>query len=707
MPQRNPKSKEQTAKVAKAALTNKRVKTPLEDALAQGDGDRTVKLVQWARQQYQQYHSDLTTWRENRRKYAQESQDVFTHREAGVTDPGTHDTPRMVFEFQNKSLNIVAGLAEFAAAQAEQDLFGGEPWFAAVPVGKSDPVLADNIQKHLQWSFRDGRLASKYCSAVTLAACLGEAFTKTTYDIETDRYEGEIDALHVNGQPVMNGDAYVTTDEEAKALTPPPKGKLEWKKLFVERDEVIRHGVETAILHHNDVAFREDAPELDLKYTNFYNLIELSVLEARQRFNLSLEDAVRLGLESNTSHTVPTAANRPDTVDAQNRASGDDQRNVYGDEETERALNMRVRLVEGYVKVDPFGDGIGRRLYIVFTPSSEDWLVYGNYLANLSPKGELPVKCHVWEEVPGKLYGRGFFGKYASVQLHIDDTWNQVGFRNRLHSNPIGAFNPAKLERDDDESDLELRPGDMLRLKGDATLDQVIQFMEIPDMDSRSMELLQIGMQMAQLRSGITSASQGDLSSVPENNTATGIRQLMSRAAVLMKKPVRGLRRSFNGEFSFAVKLHYANFDRTEAFQVGEGENTKILEMTPEMVRNLDIDVRMLLTQEQNQTKLQGAQVATGLLAQYIGTPEFEKPHARPLYVQAMKALEFDQPEEIIREPMVALEDAMASLPPEQQQRLTALLQLEAAAAQPQGPTNPAAPAAPAPQQPATTKTPQ
>jgi hypothetical protein len=178
---------------------------------------------------------------------------------------------------------------------------------------------------------------------------------------------------------------------------------------------------------------------------------------------------------------------------------------------------------------------------------------------------------------------------------------------------------------------------------------------------------------------------------VPEANTATGVRQLMSRAAVILKKPVNNLRRSITVEFSFETKLIYANFDREEAFVFGEGENAELVQVTPEQVQNLDLDVKLLLTQQGNAMKLEGAQAATGMLQQWIAIPEAEKPAARPLFIQAIKALEFDAAEEIIRQPNAKIEDCILILPPEQQARLQQLLALEQQAASPT--TSPQTPA--------------
>jgi len=685
------------ARIASNTLRRKSKLSPLEDALSAEQGKRAVQIVQFAREQWANYKASLSAWRENRRKWEQEAADVFKHRELPEFDE--EGKPR-VFVLKNDSLNVIGALAEFASAQAEQDLFGGEPWFAAVPVGPSDPALADVMQKHLQWLHRDGRLVTTYAQAVTRTTCLGEAFTLTTYEIEMDSFEAEVDALHLNGKPLLVDGALVRTVDEAEAyvaagkLKIPAKATLEWGVAYEKRDEIRSQGTVTSVLQYTNVAFREDAPELLLKHTNFYHEVEMPVLEAMRRYKLSKADALKLAGIAEVRTTVKDEHEEtPAKPDSQHDALDEVQ---YIGTDEERLLNSRVRLIVGYLRIDPFGTGKSSDICIVMTPDDgDDRLWYANYLANLSPDGKLPVECHRWEAVPDRLYGRGFFAKYAHVQKQVDDLWNQIAYRNAMHANPVTGYDPKQLQNEEDETDAKLAPGMTKNLKANAKISDVYQFLAMPDLDDRSMELMNIGIQMVQLRSGITSASQGDMAAVPENNTATGIRQLMSRAAVLLKKPIRGLRRSFSRDFAFNTKLTYANFNRDEAFQWGEGENTELLTLEGDKVKNLDIDVRMLLTQEQNQTKLESAQVAMSAMQQYLAALEPDKASLRPLVLQIIKALEFDQADEIVRQPMLNLESVMQILPPEEQNRVQMLLQSEQMAQTLPAPVNSTPPAIP------------
>ena len=697
---------------AKADLVRKKKKTPLEDALAANGGSHAVRLVQWARKQKGEYDSGLVRWRANRLCWAEEAQDIFTHRATlrqERREQLSHEENASIFDMANDSLNIVAALAEFAAAQAEQDIYGGEPWFAANPVGRTDQKLADDIQRHIQWTFRDGRFVDAQCAGIDQAVTLGESFIKTLYAIDVDEYETVVPCLHANGKPVLDANGqYVTTDEQAAALAPESiKGKLEWKDAYQTKQTVLRQGVEAIPIHFNDISFREDAPELDLRHTNVYVSVEMSVFEAMRRFNLDKEDAIRLARCADTRTVSDAERVRERTVDATvtTTLSGE----PLGEEEAQKLMNTRVRLIEGYIRADAVGSGKEARMCIVFPPHQEDWIVWADYLANISPNAELPIKCDVWEPVPHRLYGRGFFSKYAYLQLGTDNLWNQVNFRNEMHANPMTAVREQNMEIDEDGGPIVIAPGKTIKPKGNNKLADCIEFAILPDADNRSMELLNIGMQIAQLRSGITSASQGDMSAVPENNTATGIRALMSRAAVLLKKPIRRLRRSKGRAFSYAVRLYYANFDREEAFVWGEGENKELVTITPGHVRNLDIDVVMMLTQEQNETKLKGAQVMMQMLTQYSALPEQDKAGAKVGVVQALKALEFQNAEDMVRDPLVSAEAIIPFLPPDQQQLaaqvLALLQQQQQMAAQAASPT-PAAAAPPQEMRPAPTPSP-
>ena len=64
--------------------------------------------------------------------------------------------------------------------------------------------------------------------------------------------------------------------------------------------------------------------------------------------------------------------------------------------------------------------------------------------------------------------------------------------------------------------------------------------------------------QMNQMRSGISSASQGELKGVPESNTATGVNQIISRGAVLVKWPIDQMKKDHNLDPRSRLQLEVA-----------------------------------------------------------------------------------------------------------------------------------------------------
>ena len=114
----------------------------------------------------------------------------------------------------------------------------------------------------------------------------------------------------------------------------------------------------------------------------------------------------------------------------------------------------------------------------------------------------------------------------------------------------------------------------------------------------------------------------------------------------------------------------YANQNRAEVFSWGEGQNAQVLTMTPEEVRDIQVDVNFMMVQAQNQTKLENAQTAIQTLQSYVNLPEFEKGPARELFIQAIQSVDFHDPASIVREPVLSYDQLLAQLPPELAQML-------------------------------------
>ncbi len=678
------------------AITGKAKKTPLESLLTT---DHIVWLAQYCSSKWNALYGANSNWRNKLEKCQQQAEDCFEWRRS----QGNRNVGRKsIFEKQNDSLNLIGAFAEFFTAQAENDLFGSSPWYAAKPVGKNDKKLADQLTAHSQWKIGKSNLGQVYPETIGIVANLGTCFTKQAWKTEMDSYTCIKSVLcdKATKQPILTSnkdyifstDKIIDEDEQAAALaaeqgvempapaTPgrrypekDPKlsldGEYDYLDLREDKTNITYKGVRGYNLDFRDVAFDPMAPSLELQHTDFFHKFKKPLFDVARDYDLDPLARYRL--------YGAFGADKGDVAASTAAAWREEQEADMVNTEHPKSKgleNVNVTLVEGYIRVDPTGQGKATcNAYVVFCPQI-DMVLKCDYLANVTPKGRLPITAHTINRIPGRIVGRGFFEKFDGVQTFCDDLFNRINYHDRKSSEPITGRDKSKLLQEDQEPD-EKALDDDVNLKPDAKMADYLQFAQLPDQNERTVQMLQMMIQMIQLRTGITAAQQGELAGLPENNTATGIRQLMSRAAVLLKSPIQKLKISFGQDIQYVVTLIYANHDAEETFLFGEGENQELVAITPEMVANMDMDIELTMVQSQNQSKLENSDSAIGFLERYIALPEQEKGPARGLFLQALRALEFSDADTIIRMPVMTLEAAIATLPKEMQQEATLILE--------------------------------
>lgn len=671
-------------------ISGKTKKTALESALNE---NRVALLVSHCKRRFDAYHGSLSGWRQKLDKYMKSAEDFFDWRKG---EGGKDGEPETIFDRQNDSINLVGAFAEYFYAQTVQEIFGTEPWFAVAPEGKSDRKLADDMTAHLSWKLAPTNITPAYKETAFLATILGTCFTKKVWHTETDFWEESCQCLHdtTTGEPVntSTGDLIRETDEiteeqvapdefaEVSGVAPAPGIKRYPKKdpatdlsegeyHYAPRREPKSRAVSNVKaynLHYRDIAFDPTAPELTLSNTGFYHRFERGLLDIIQDYNLDSTMAQRLLYEAASGKVESTQ---------QEDHRGESKTSKIADESDDKSLpNVMITLVEGYERLDITGTGKPSCVYVVFIPSME-MMLHCDYLSAVCPEGMLPVRAHTINRVPWRIVGRGYFEKFAETQRQVDTLYNRIVYHDRKCANPITALDKSLLELEEEEENFDYNPDKPLNLKAGADLNKALQFKTLPDMSNRTVVMMNTVIQMVQMRTGITSASQGDVSGVPEANTATGVKQLISRAAVLLKNGVGDLRKSISEDLYYVAALVYANQDEDETFTYGEGDNTSLIELKAADVKGIRINVKILLSQSQNQFKLEHAQAGIGILQSYIALPEAEKAGARPLFIQAMRALEFSDAEAMIRQSVTDLMSGVMLLPVEQQMQAVQIVQ--------------------------------
>jgi len=624
---------------------------------------QTQWLARYATDQWNAHHQALAGWRAKIKKLKRIAESDRSDRK-GAPDRDITKAPKTIFDESNRGLGLVSGFADFAFAQARDDLFGTSPWFAASPEGVADDKLATSITRHAHWKFNQTSLKECFIDALRLATDIGTAFPKLNWRREIEKYETiKKVVLDEGGNPVLKPDgSYLSLSDIPLTpdMPPPPT-----QEMLVEDQATVFDNIEARCIDYQDIAFDPTAPELNLLYTDVFHRFQIGLLDAKHIYNLT-EEQYHAALDLINSDKSGARTPRPHRDEASPTAL----------QNQEEGSNPPILLVEGYMRCNPLGPkGTPIRIHCVFSPVLET-IFSTDYLQNQTPDGILPIYSIPWFKTPNRIIGKGYFERFQDVDDFIDEQFNLTIHRDRLAADPVGGVDIDVLDEDIEEvSEIRNSPGKLWKVKAGRKIEEAFSFVVVPDANQRAVELLNMMTQMAQMRTGITSASQGELDGVAESNTATGVNQIISRGAVLLKWPIDEVKEHLGRPLDGAIKLLYANQNQDETFTWAEGTMPELITLTRESVHGLRLNVSLTMTQAQNQQKLKSGQAAIGIHQQYIGLPEPEKQSARTLYEQTIAALGFHGADQIIRQPITDAAGIAAMLPPELQQAWVAFAQ--------------------------------
>ncbi len=633
--------------------------TPLSRYLNQ---DQTRWLTNHLCERYQTLYGNMGPWREKMAKWERMSEDDFGDRK-DQRDPVNDSSVRDIFMDQNDTLGTIGGFFDFHFAQAKDDIFGTRPWLAATPQGKDDMELADTMTKHAQWKFNQSDLESALIDALKVSTWGGTAFVKTGHrkDIDKIRCVANVAFSVADGKPFFKGvdesgkpalvdsGEYIETAEELATFGISDEQK-EWRQIDVEDVNVNYSNVEAALVDYKNIAFETTAPHLTLRHTDVFVRFKMGLLDVMSKYKIP--ESKRRDLLGAIMGESDEARDHREESDA-NDASNTNEENT----------NPMITLVEGFVRCAPAG-GETIQIHAIFSPNLNAIFRF-DYLANVTPGAILPIFPVRINKIPSRIFGRGYYEKYENPNNAIDRQYNLVTYRNRSNAHVWCAFQPEALADWQEGKNIVLDPNVPLKLAPGKTIADLIQFAAAPDTNARAENLLNSMLQMIQMRSGITSAAQGELKGVPSASTATGTRDIQSRGATLVKCPITEQQTDIQNIVEFSTLLLYANQDIDETFTWAEGRETKLLTIEKDKVLGIRVNVTLTLTQAQNREKLESAMAATDLVIKYIGIPEMEKPAVRPAFIQALSSLGFHNAEDIIRQAALDPAGVLALLPPD------------------------------------------
>ena len=291
------------------------------------------------------------------------------------------------------------------------------------------------------------------------------------------------------------------------------------------------------------------------------------------------------------------------------------------------------------------GIGVLQDICVFYDPETEVVLYY-EYVAKVTPDNKIPYSSISIGKEKNRWWGPSLPEKIGIFQEYVDKQFNSESYRNELAANPIIGVNTQAVE--DEPDDVELYAGKVFELKDQHKMEDFISYTQLPNLDNKTQELIDFVFGMVQLWLGVSNLAQGDYQALAPANTATGVEATLREASKIGRRWMRRIVRGFEDHLTKLVKVALATLDETEDFEYMEGDVSTFGQITPEMVKNLEVDAKVILSQEQSQRAIEKANLAIATQDRYFQYQPEMRGFVRPLMVKILGAMGYENVDELL-----------------------------------------------------------
>lgn len=581
--------------------------------------------------------------------------------------------------------NLVATLSQRITMQMiarSIRFFFGQPddidWFSTQAVGEEDELRAEKIRKHSRWKVDQCGVKNQFIEALEYSFIRGEAIVKPTHQERFQIYKRKSKVLVKDlgtGEPILDahGDYIVEGDlfvDQMQAVPPDPAtantfvpgpdagqaatqgaqppvidmqpvqpqmvptgtkvlkrdGVTPLPEIPVYQEQVITRqlvtfeGPEAPVVYFEDFLCPESATDIQTAdlICHLYDMDIMKVAamfrgqfgegdQAIQNLQAAIERLRTMIGESN----LPKAAAKQPRID-----------NKETDTTGPQGL-PQCEIAECHLTYDADGDGIQEEIMLVLDRRNNAPIYY-EYEANVTIRGIRPFR--VWRSMPvdQRWYGMGAMELFDPEQEFIDLQINRYNFA-KSKAGRIDFWNPAATLEGQRDPNLKLNHGKTYTLRDGKKKEDAYDFAEVPFDGKELSYLINLFMQMMQLKSGVVNSGDQEMSGLPSSDLATGINEIRDSGEELFSRMLSHLYPGIKATLKDVVEIIYGNMNRAEVFTYFNGEADEILSLTPEDVRDMTINVTLELSHTQQRKAMEIGQVAQQLIGWFYGlAPELQ-----------------------------------------------------------------------------------
>jgi hypothetical protein len=567
-------------------------------------------------------------------------------------DRETHDS---IYSHSNVPIPLTSLVVDHFLARAEDEITGTSPYFKFVPQGAGDVKSSEIYDKYFSWKLeKQARTRERLEEAYLQMFIQRAAILKVTYDEKKSTWlDHERKALYNNETqefeqsatvgPLIQGEVSFTKDISPEGMA----------TLSVAEDP-------TFVLNpqvHTFEDFPQGVPTTEVKYSGPRTLLvdsdrflapsDVEHLEEAD-FVGELYDKDEKWLESmflTRGWIDVETAKTKFKKDANKRTETEKNKDSKEDLSFDNLENPMYQVVECWVKRDVLGIGTPQEFCLFIEPETKT-AIYYEYVAKITPDNQIPYTTIAIGRAKNRWWGPSLPEKIHVYQEYVDKQFNSESYRNELAANPIIGVNPQALQ--DEPDDIEIHAGKIFELKDQNQLSDFIEFGQIPAADIKTQELLDFVFGMVQLWLGVSNMAQGDYQALAPANTATGVEATLREASKIGRRWMRRIVRGLESHLTKMVKLAMATLDQEEVFEYTEGDVSSFATMSPEMIKNLEVNALVVLSQDQGQRAIEKANLALQTQERYFSYPPEMRPFARPMLKRILDAMGYENSEELL-----------------------------------------------------------
>lgn len=587
-------------------------------------------------------------------------------------------TKGTIFELSNVQLPTTIGIVEYFLSRCEDELADTGPFLNFKPVGVTDAEKAKAYRHYFNWKVDTQGKASVVMRDALLPAILQRAhILKATHFIDTRRWidrDRRILMDNRTGQPVLvpdrgpiieGEDEFVEMPDPVAAVMQPAAPapvdpsqpqtipgrwhlKADPSVIFdpaihswqpapagLDREEVIYRGPKSVPVDYDRILIPSSAASPD----------EADIIIESDDKDFSWFETMWIERPWLTWDSMRAQLAQGDATSKTEGGKKDDDKEKLGFDNK----NPKRKVLECWVRRDVLGWGPkGPQEFVAFIDVETRKLIYYEWQAKVCPDFNRPYTAIAVGKAKNRWWGKSLPEKISQYQEEIDRQHNGELYRNRMNATPLKGIDKTVTEEEEDG--LVFDVAKVYNLKKGKTMKDFVSFAEMPNLDFKTAELAALEMDMVRQWLGVSRVGQGDYQDMPNNPTATAVEQTQASSALVSRRMNRRIIRGFEAHATKLVQIAMATMpdNAEETYEFSEGDDRITGSMTAKEIRGISINVELVISKRFSKQKSENAQKALEVQDRYMQTPDPMKPLVRPLLLEILESLEYNDAERLL-----------------------------------------------------------